>query len=237
MTKKRVIKSTIKTSNEPLSANPEDTKKIEEIKNILKQLPLKEPVEPERLDKWANELYKILFEYDRSVKKHTAKQAYEYLKNLDKLLKKLEDEIKKLPFEIKDLLIDPDYLCMSYLHIFSDTDTISKARYLIERAKTKSSYLQDTENSVLGSTKGERGNKENLLNSYLSERLAFIYYDLTGRKPGREIDGVDYAPKGKYFLFVTAIFRLGKIKASAEDQVRKSSKKFKQTPMELIDKK
>ena len=49
----------VKTNNDSLSANAEEAKKIEEIKNILKQLPLKDSEQQEKLDKWANELYKI----------------------------------------------------------------------------------------------------------------------------------------------------------------------------------
>ncbi len=227
MTKESLTKS-VKTNNEPLPANAEEAKKIDEIKNILKQLPLKDSEQQEKLDKWANELYKILFTYDRSLKKLTVTQTDEYLEKLDKLLRKLECEIDKLPFEIQDLLLDPDTLCREYFYIFSDTNTIAKSRYLIEHAKAKNKDKK----------KGnEKGNKENPFNNYLSDRLAFIYYDLTGKTPAREIDGVSYIPKGKYFLFVEAIFKLGKIKASAEDHVRKSSKKFKETLMELIQQK
>jgi len=222
----------VKTNDDSLPVNDEEAKKIDEIKNILKRLPLKNSKQQEKLDKWANELYKILFTYDRSTKKLTFNQIDAYLEKLDKLLKKLEHEIDNLHFEIKDLLLDPDTLCHEYFYIFSDTNTISKSRYLIECAQAKN---KDKKNN--SEKENERGKKENLLNNYLSERLAFIYNDLTGKTPAKQTDGVDYKPKGEYFFFVKAIFKLANITASAEDQVRKSAKKFKESLEELIHKK
>lgn len=246
MTIKRIIKSVIKIEKESLSVAIEEdiSQVLGEIKNALKRLPLINSVKQEQIDKWENEIYKILFKFDRSVKNLTDRQRYNFLEKLDKSLKNLEAKILNLPFEMKELLIESDLLNDTYFQLFPNDHSISKSRCLIGMAKNKSDYLKKMQNDIIKNNKGEavvskseRGKKENLYNNYVSERLALIYNNLTGKNPGREFDAVKEVQKGAYFYFVKDIFRIGNITASIEDQVRKSSKRFRENYVELIEEK
>ncbi len=245
MAKNRSFKSEIKTGNNSLSVVIEEDKSqiLEQIIKELEKLPLKDSIREEKeiLDKIANEIYTILFDYDRDRKIPTDNQIYKYLKKIDKMLGNLGAELDKMPWEIKELLMESDYLKDTYFQIFPDSEKILKSRLLIGEAIRQTDTFKESLDKDLKNPKNERGNKKIPFNYYLSEYLASTFHYLTGRLATRSFDPTatdrTKQERSAYFYFVEAIFKIGKIKASSIHQTRKSIERLDKKSMELIEKK
>jgi hypothetical protein len=225
--------------------NPE---MLEQLAKCVKSIANDKLVNDNKINNYTFKIYDLLVKYESNKLKtsSTNKQQLTYLRKIDNELKKLHSLINNAPEEIIntiDSIQDPLEIISDYSHsasskeiseFFFNTTVIEKARMLVGIAIGKNKHhtnimyeYEEDSNTFRKIENNQRGKKDNDVLSSLSNKLLKIFTELTDEKPTRIYNAYDGVEKSQSTDFLKEIFKVAKIKASPENQVKEYIKSHK----------
>ena len=222
--------------------------KLEQLAKCVKSIANDKLVNDNKINNYSFKIYDLLIEYETNKAKVVAtnKQQLNYLKKIENELEKFYDLIDKAPEEVIDTINsiqDPLEITSDYSHpasskeiseFFFNITAIEKARMLLgiaigkNKHHTNRMYEYEKDSNIFRKIESnQRGKKDNDTLSSLSNELLQIFTELTGNKPTRIYDAYDGIEKSQSTDFLKEIFKVAKIKASPENQVKEYIKSHK----------